>query len=489
MGTIKKPSDKLAAWLKQQLKEKQPGERLPTDRELGSTFNLSRSTVKRVVSQFVKKGLVVRIPGKGSFLPQEETGQDHPIQTPSSSAEVISASIYQSICSGDLKNGEALPPIKYMSYRFRVSASTVIAAYKRLQEAGHITKVGKTFWVGAFKNLIRAEPKREVYLFNYRSYDFTRLFQEDMLAYAYQKMERELLTHGRLLRFENSKDWPQLYKKWLKEERIPAGIIFSGFNSPRLTTILPELKYFLDQTGENRPRVLLEWLGGQYRREMQSIQLLTRGSILTMAANALARFIIQQKYREAVIFIDEAEQVWNFGGFIHPLFRIIRELYLLDPEIRLYIVVKTPTSDREYQRELQERKIPNELRKIIENERRYVKISYKDIINRMVVTGNLQPSCRRFRSVPLWVFTTDALAEQGYRWAQRQGVKVPDDLSLVVLENNPRYFHLGLTYCGPDWEGIGYLMAHTIIGDFPIEKTNRGFIKTKAIILEKLTTK
>jgi hypothetical protein len=61
--------------------------------------------------------------------------------------------------------------------------------------------------------------------------------------------------------------------------------------------------------------------------------------------------------------------------------------------------------------------------------------------------------------------------------------------SLVSLDNDPRFYHLGLTYCGPDWDTIGYQMAHAIIGDFPVARTSKGFIKTKAGVLEKLTTR
>jgi hypothetical protein len=67
-------------------------------------------------------------------------------------------------------------------------------------------------------------------------------------------------------------------------------------------------------------------------------------------------------------------------------------------------------------------------------------------------------------------------------------VKVPAQLSLLSLDDDPDYHHLGLSRCELDWEGIGYLMAHAIIGDFQVPTTEEGVIRARARVVEKLTT-
>jgi hypothetical protein len=59
----------------------------------------------------------------------------------------------------------------------------------------------------------------------------------------------------------------------------------------------------------------------------------------------------------------------------------------------------------------------------------------------------------------------------------------------MTVENDPAYYHLGLTYCYPDFARLGYLMAHALIGDFPVEKTTRGSIRMHTLVVEKLTTR
>lgn len=66
---------------------------------------------------------------------------------------------------------------------------------------------------------------------------------------------------------------------------------------------------------------------------------------------------------------------------------------------------------------------------------------------------------------------------------------VPKDISIISLEDDPRYYPMGITYCGPDFERIGYQMAHTIIGDIPVAKTTLGFVRTSAIVMERLSTR
>ncbi len=60
-------------------------QRLPTERELSEQFFVSRITSKRALNLLSQEGLIVRIPGKGSFVkageaaPPLSAGESHPL--------------------------------------------------------------------------------------------------------------------------------------------------------------------------------------------------------------------------------------------------------------------------------------------------------------------------------------------------------------------------------------------------------------------------
>jgi DNA-binding LacI/PurR family transcriptional regulator len=88
----------------------------------------------------------------------------------------------------------------------------------------------------------------------------------------------------------------------------------------------------------------------------------------------------------------------------------------------------------------------------------------------------------------LLIFQRDSEAAEALEWCRLHRKKVPDTIAIIGLNNNPRFFHLGITTCVPDWRSIGYLMAHTILRDIPVEKTTRGYIRTRVRMYERMTT-
>jgi len=88
----------------------------------------------------------------------------------------------------------------------------------------------------------------------------------------------------------------------------------------------------------------------------------------------------------------------------------------------------------------------------------------------------------------LWLFQTDSLAETGLASLARSNIKVPARLSVISLENDPGFLHLGLSVCAPDWERAGYLMAHAVVGDFDPARTDSGYLRLPCLFVPRFTT-
>jgi DNA-binding LacI/PurR family transcriptional regulator len=107
----------------------------------------------------------------------------------------------------------------------------------------------------------------------------------------------------------------------------------------------------------------------------------------------------------------------------------------------------------------------------------------------MSTAARLDEALALHRTADIWIFNQDQDAAAAVRWAQERRIEIPARVSVLTLENNPQNYELGISLCEPDWEHAGYLLAHAIIGDFPIEKTSKGFLRTRARVVTKLTTR
>ena len=60
----------LAALLRRQIEQHQlaPGERIPSEAEIGRQYSISRITVRQALAELERDGLVQRVPGKGTFV-------------------------------------------------------------------------------------------------------------------------------------------------------------------------------------------------------------------------------------------------------------------------------------------------------------------------------------------------------------------------------------------------------------------------------------
>ena len=58
----------------------------------------------------------------------------------------------------------------------------------------------------------------------------------------------------------------------------------------------------------------------------------------------------------------------------------------------------------------------------------------------------------------------------------------------MALEADPALIRRGISVAAPDSDTIGYQLAHSLMGDIPLARTGHGYLQTRAMVYERLTT-
>lgn len=463
----------LRTWVEEQLATAAPGSAFPPDRQLAKEWGLSARTVARVMTGYAAGHRVVRIPGKGTFVPGG-TGVK-PASDMAPPRRGMADHLKRSIVHGELRAGDALPSVKYMARRFRTSRAAVIAAYRGLIADGLVTKVGRTFWVGRFRDLLHPQPGREVLLLVRDKAELRKVFSPgEFVSAAYRKLEQTLSTAGFMLRCDFLENLPAQYRNWRRSRRFPYGL-----GSRRLETSPPETAGIMFRTMRHPMPTVVDWEAGVHPHMFNATCVFSRSNTATTVARELAAYLVRLGCRSACFFMEEATRGDRLAVFYDYL-RMRAELKHRNASFDLSLAVL------------------GSLQTVLAN---IHEVNASNLLSKYARTtlNAIGPEVRGFRSrgaafaharrAEVWIFRDSRVAAAALSWAAQQRIRVPADLSILTLDDAPAYYHLGITRCRLDWEAVGYLMAHALIGDFPIEKTTRGYLRVHARVVEKLTTR
>lgn len=474
-------------WILSEIEALPPDTCLPPDRELVAQWGLSPITIQRTLAKLRDEGKLVRIPGKGTFTPEANSRSARSLDVKPGvprerAADHLTKTLIRLISEGVYRKGQPLLPVKYIRNQFKISAETVTLAYQKLEEMGYVEKIGKNYWVGRMETLLYSGRRREVYLLRFGSGDFSSIFNSDPIAFAFQKMERELYQAGYFIHPENAANLEQLLQKWEASQRYPAGIVFYAVDASHLAFFRDFFPRAAPLLKRHYVRILVHGQNNDLSELTNYAQVFSRGNIETDMARVLAHYLFENGFHEANFCIRESElsQPYRANFFLKIalsaqsvvpgfLFRFIIEpekdsagpagfLGSIGPEYRRYLESKYPRADLQA------------IEKGVEYD--------PDVFG----------AAHRHGGARLWIFARDDMAADALRWLERNDVQVPGELSVVGFENDPRYYHLGLSTCGLDWDSIGYVMAHSIIGDMKLARSRKGFMKVRCYMMHKLTT-
>jgi DNA-binding GntR family transcriptional regulator len=110
-----------------------PGDRLPSEIELGARHKVGRTTVRAAIKLLREQGRVETVHAKGTYV--TAGGKASP---PVPASRRLVEDLRDEITSGRLKPGDPLPPEQELMEKYGLAAITITIALRKLREDGLI---------------------------------------------------------------------------------------------------------------------------------------------------------------------------------------------------------------------------------------------------------------------------------------------------------------------------------------------------------------
>lgn len=466
------------SWLSEQLESLPDGTRLMPARELASTFAISQSSVTRILRDFAKRNRIHRVRGSGTFSGPAPAAPPVAGAGETDSPRALVDKIESLIFNGTLRRGSALPSLTYMKQRFRVGGDTVTRAYRMLAQRRRVHKVGRRYWVGSLDTLLKETQGKAVYLVRIG----THAAETSGLIWAYEKLEKELLANGYCLRVISERQFRDRLSSSGRQFPMAYGFVLHCF------TTESAFRETIGLLQKNR----LRWRQSRapalavvvnFKPDRSPIVILNCGHVDTVVARTCAGFLDSRGADKVVLAIPRYEKPLVFERLI----KLYPELRYLNEHAVCTVAVDGPPPGG-----------PDDLLTAARASKpwgwfdsiitKYRPISQADVQAMFSFHDSLEELFAAHTDGHTWVFNSARAAHDAWNWCTAHGIDIPGRVSIVSLENSPQLLENGITACVPDWDVIGYMMAHRIIGDFPVALSHSGSLEMKATVLEREST-
>jgi hypothetical protein len=213
------------------------------------------------------------------------------------------------------------------------------------------------------------------------------------------------------------------------------------------------------------------------------------GSVFTLRARLIAEHAIQNGLRSIRVFFDaEHDDAVRFL----QLNRIWLEAMAHNPRIQFSHCICSANrrfSTNSFLASSVGRwkgSVADNIRPLLETKE--TRVSYQEFLDTLVVGRSFEECFEAAPAPSLWVFLSAGEADDALRWCETHRIAVPKKVSIISQQNNALCIRQGISSCIEDWRTIGYQMAHALIGDFPVARTRRGYVRLRARFLGRNTT-
>ncbi len=471
----------LRAWLVRTAKSSPAGARLPTARDCARRFGLSLSSVRRVFSEFRRDGALVSVRGKGTFVHSVPQPQVAPRRTDDAAARLTTA-LTGLIAAGDLRHGDPLPSHTYVVRRFRVTPRTVTAAYAALVRRGLATRVGRRHWVGQLRSLVRSDLCKEVLLLTCRAGPPREFFHDDHLGLALGKMEIELQHYGYRLRAVPLDQLERIRHDIADGRWGPQGFVFYDVaDDEAMERRVRHLRHAYRSQRRMFPPILA--VTSAFLTLDPRIVVVNAGHIATTQARDCARWLVESGRMRATVFIDTDDRTLAF----ERLLKIAPELLHLQPSANITFAIRSPRAGTTPRTVLSAAGAVRDWRWVRAMMNRYEPFSDERIMAFFRFVPSLRQAFGRSMTSDIWLFPHTATAVEALEWLARASGEHSRTPGVAVFDNLVYTRHKGISCCVPDWDRLGYLMAHALVGDIPIERSRHGFVHCSSLVLRRET--
>jgi len=493
-------SQDIREWVDRFIAQNPPGTQLPFDRNLARLLDCSVMSVRRVLSDYAAKGLLQRRNRRGTRIPPSPASEEQhqaPESTPRNdrrrSVTAIHDDLLKAIASGTYKRGTALPLNKQIALQLQVSTHTVTSAYRLLEKEGYATKVGKRYWVGGVAGSLNLDTRRECVVLSPDDLSLGSLLRfqpRDMgsfnLSMALQKTESHLEAEGWRFAYHTYSELRALTRRWKERGYLPDGFMLFGrdqgfANEKDFRTMHGALSALASRMHVPLPRTLV--VAKNFICSAPRCLFFSIGHTYKVRARATAQFALRVNPANLTVIFTEDSQFRDLMNFL----RIYPEIRGTNTTMNLAIMLVSDEPDGAPGRIL--RKLDStygfehlKMRMAVDGT-----FSREDLKGLFHGTRSITEPLVRMDGRSMFVFRYDEHAAEALQWCTRHRVRLGEDVFLLSFDNNPDFFGRGISACISDWETDGYLMAHALIGDIPIARTRRGFIRAQARILRRLT--
>ncbi len=450
--------------------------RLPPARELSQKFGISESVISSAAHILREKGVISFSRGRPMII----VARMRPAEIDRHSAdEEVAGELRKKIYSGEWQTGRHFPKVLALTNEFRVSNTTLLAAFDRLRKEKLIHKSGRSWVVGPPEpqhrkaNVKTATDGPIIIILQTDFKNLESLANSERTRLFYTEFEHEVVRYGIQLRhhFTMEDGIPptpsSAGKEGIRELFAKQGNRILGTLLVDSRRTLPNLSDWFDfMLSYHRPVVWFDYLDDTETQTPLSSQF-TRCHFHEEAGIETAI--------DSLASLDHREVAYILGGTDEEGWRRERGESLVKHAQRRGMkvhVVEASGSDP----------LPASMKKLAHRFE-----PGGDLVNRWKPADYYLPVIGRamdYRNVTAWIAPRDQTAYHLFWWMQAAGLNVPEDLSLISFDNrNAR----GVSSVDFGFGYLGYAAFHSIFGIINLRRSRGGNIPNRPFLLDRGT--
>lgn len=484
------------------------GTRLPIRRELTKTFGVSAGTVSACLAALEKDGLVVRRKRSGIFVKSRHEAEFDDVELPPSpgadAVQRVMEDVAADISRGDFPSGNFLPARKVLQFQFGTSRKTLNEALRGLEKRRLIRRRGNAYIVG-MAGQRKPRQKDCVMVISTHTPDSRVLLRPVPAGGFLRGFETELVGNG--VSFSGAFD---------RKANAP-GKTGSRASANKLGYIYPVPgKGWVDEITQGDPQLL--------KKEMDRLARLKLPVAIHNSApivNAFPGFSFS-KYRSLFAIgpnnVRAGEEVAvHLGGLGHRNIAFFsysteewntlrarglrwgaKSAFGPKPSIQVFegkfdrLTIRQ--NRRKHHRQLAERlgKLTSSIfegRRLVSSDapQELLKTFYSlfRIEHENHVLKPLFENALQFPEITAWACADPTVAIAAAAFLYGGGIRVPQQVSLISIDDNSELANRGIAAYDFQYDRMGYLAAHCLLGDIPVRKNRKGIVECPGRIIER----